>query len=190
MLTGHILDWGLGKVRNLGSLIQRLIARSGEPVIRQALRQAMLILGNQFVLGETIEDALKNAEDEARAGYRFSFDMLGEAARTAEDAARYTARYEEAVAAIAAWAGEPMSRTDEVLHARPGLSVKLSALHPRYEPSQEARLHAELMPRLTALAQAMRDAWLPLTIDAEEAERLDLSLAMLEKLFTDPSLAG
>ena len=189
MLTGHILDWGLGKVRDLGSLIQRLIARSGEPVIRQALRQAMRILGNQFVLGETIEDALRTPRTR-RAGYRFSFDMLGEAARTAEDAARYTARYEEAVAAIAAWAGEPMSRTDEVLHARPGLSVKLSALHPRYEPSQDARLHAELMPRLTALAQAMRDAWLPLTIDAEEAERLDLSLAMLEPLFTDPALSG
>ncbi len=94
------------------------------------------------------------------------------------------------MAAIAAWAGEPTSRTDEVLHARPGLSVKLSALHPRYEPSQEARLHEELMPRLASLAQAMRDAWLPLTIDAEEAERLDLSLAMLEKLFTDPALSG
>ena len=190
MLTGHILDWGLGKVRDLGSLIQRLIARSGEPVIRQALRQAMRILGNQFVLGETIEEALSNAEGEARAGYRFSFDMLGEAARTAEDAARYTARYEEAVAAIAAWAGEPKSRADEVLHARPGVSVKLSALHPRYEPPQEARLDEELMPRLASLARAMRDAWLPLTIDAEEAERLDLSLAMLEPLFTDPALSG
>ncbi len=140
MLTGHIVDWGLGKVRDLGSRVQRLIARSGEPVIRQALRQAMRILGDQFVLGETIEAALANAEDEAREGYRFSFDMLGEAARTGEDATRYTARYEEAVAAIAAWAGEPTARTEEALHARPGLSVKLSALHPRYEPSQEARL--------------------------------------------------
>jgi RHH-type proline utilization regulon transcriptional repressor/proline dehydrogenase/delta 1-pyrroline-5-carboxylate dehydrogenase len=190
MLTGHILDWGLGKVRDLGSLIQRLIARSGEPVIRQALCQAMRILGNQFVLGGTIEEALSNARDEAREGYRFSFDMLGEAARTAEDAARYTARYEEAVATIAAWAGDPEARTDDALHARPGLSVKLSALHPRYEPSQEVRLHEELMPRLASLARAMRDAWLPLTIDAEEAERLDLSLAMLEPLLTDPALSG
>jgi len=190
MLTGHIVDWGLSKMRDLGGLVQRLIARSGEPVIRQALRQAVRILGNQFVLGETIEAALTNAEDEAREGYRFSFDMLGEAARTEEDAARYMARYEEAVSAIAAWAGEPATRTEEELHTRPGLSVKLSALHPRYDPKQEARLHEELVPRLMALAHAMREAWLPLTIDAEEAERLDLSLAMLGPLLTDPALSG
>ena len=190
MLTGHMVDWGEGKGKDLASLVQRLIGRSGEPVIRQALRQAMRILGNQFVLGETIGAALKNATDEARQGYRFSFDMLGEAARTAEDATRYAARYDAAVTAIAAWAGEPQARTDEVLHQRPGLSVKLSALHPRYQPSQEARLQVELVPRLSALARAMRDFWLPLTIDAEEAERLNLSLALLEPLFTDPALAG
>ncbi len=105
MLTGHMVDWGEDKGRTLGSLVQHLVARSGEPVIRQALRQAMRILGNQFVLGETIEDALANAEDERREGYRFSFDMLGEAARTSDDAGRYAARYQGAVAAIAAWAG-------------------------------------------------------------------------------------
>ncbi|WP_244500239.1 bifunctional proline dehydrogenase/L-glutamate gamma-semialdehyde dehydrogenase PutA [Methyloceanibacter superfactus] len=190
MLTGHVVDWGEGKGNDLASLVQRLIGRSGEPVIRQALRQAMRILGNQFVLGETIEAALENAEDDAGEGYRFSFDMLGEAARTEDDARRYTARYDAAVTAIADWAGDPPDRTDDVLHQRPGLSVKLSALHPRYHPSQEARLQAELVPRLTELAGAMRAAWLPLTIDAEEAERLDLSLAMLEPLFTDPALAG
>jgi len=190
MLTGHMVDWGDGGGRDPGSLVQRLIARSGEPVIRQALRQAMRILGNQFVLGETIEGALANAADERREGYRFSFDMLGEAARTSDAAARYAARYQEAVAAIAAWAGEPAERTEEALQARPGLSVKLSALHPRYQPSQEARLHEELVPRLRALALAMRAAWLPLTIDAEEADRLDLSLALLKPLLTDPVLAG
>ena len=190
MLTGHMVDWGEDKGRTLGSLVQHLVARSGEPVIRQALRQAMRILGNQFVLGETIEDALANAEDERREGYRFSFDMLGEAARTSDDAGRYAARYQGAVAAIAAWAGEPAERTEEALQARPGLSVKLSALHPRYQPSQDARLHEELVPRLRALALAMRVAWLPLTIDAEEADRLDLSLALLEPLLTDPALAG
>jgi RHH-type proline utilization regulon transcriptional repressor/proline dehydrogenase/delta 1-pyrroline-5-carboxylate dehydrogenase len=189
MLTGHLVDWGEGKGENLGSLVQRLIAHSGEPVIREALRQAMRILGDQFVLGQTIEDALDNAAYEKSQGYRFSFDMLGEAARTEEDAARYTTRYLDAVQAIAAWAGAPPALTDESLHARPGLSVKLSALHPRYEPSQEARLREELLPRLTALARAMRDAWLPLTIDAEEAERLDMSLALLEPLLTDPALA-
>jgi RHH-type proline utilization regulon transcriptional repressor/proline dehydrogenase/delta 1-pyrroline-5-carboxylate dehydrogenase len=190
MLTGHLVDWGEGKGENLGSLVQRLIARSGEPVIREALRQAMRILGDQFVLGQTIDDALDNAAYEKSQGYRFSFDMLGEAARTEEDAARYMARYMEAVRAIAAWAGEPPTLTDESLQARPGLSVKLSALHPRYDPSQEDPLREELLPRLTALARAMREAWLPLTIDAEEAERLDLSLALLEPLLTDPALSG
>ena len=189
MLTGHILDWSERRQADPASMVQRLIARSGEPVIRQALRQAMRILGNQFVLGETIEEALANAEDEAEQGYRFSFDMLGEAARTEDDAERYALRYEEAAEAIASWAGHPAVRSEGELIDRPGLSVKLSALHPRYQPSQEARLKAELVPRLVTLAQAMRDAWLPLTIDAEEAERLDLSLALMEPLFTDPKLA-
>ncbi len=102
MLTGHLLDWSGNRQSDPASMVQRLIARSGEPVIRQALRQAMRILGKQFVLGETIEEALANGEDEAEQGYRFSFDMLGEAARTADDAERYASRYEEAADAIAA----------------------------------------------------------------------------------------
>ena len=189
MLTGHIVDWAESDKGDFASRVQRLIARSGETVIRQALRQAMRILGRQFVLGETISDALANAEDERSQGYRFSFDMLGEAARTDDDASRYAARYIEAAEAIAAWAGEPKARTEEELHRRPGLSVKLSALHPRYQPTQEARLRAELLPRLWALAHLMREAWLPLTIDAEEADKLDLSLALLEPLFSDPALS-
>ncbi len=96
MLTGHMLDWGEDDGADLGSRLQRLIGRSGEPVIRQALRHAMRILGNQFVLGQTIEEALDNASYESSQGYRFSFDMLGEAARTAEDANRYAARYADA----------------------------------------------------------------------------------------------
>jgi RHH-type proline utilization regulon transcriptional repressor/proline dehydrogenase/delta 1-pyrroline-5-carboxylate dehydrogenase len=190
MLTGHIVDWSENKRSDAAGLVQRLIARSGEPVIRQALRQAMRILGRQFVLGQSIEEALANAEDERKLGYRFSFDMLGEAARTEEDAERYTRRYSEAIAAIAAWAGEPEWRTEEELQRRPGLSVKLSALHPRYQPSQEARLQEELVPRLFELAVAMREAWLPLCIDAEEADKLELSLALSEPLLTDPGLSG
>jgi len=190
MLTGRMIDWSEQRQTDFAGMVQRLIARSGERVIRQALRQAMRILGNQFVLGETIEEALANAENEAEQGYRFSFDMLGEAARTDEDAARYTQCYEAAVEAIAEFAGPPLVRSEEELHDRPGLSVKLSALHPRYQPSQEARLQAELGPRLANLAHAMREAWLPLTIDAEEADRLDLSLAVLEPLCTDPALSG
>ncbi|MGH6749796.1 MAG: bifunctional proline dehydrogenase/L-glutamate gamma-semialdehyde dehydrogenase PutA, partial [Methyloceanibacter sp.] len=189
MLTGRIVDWAESDEGDFPSRVQRLIARSGETVIRQALRQAMRILGRQFVLGETISDALANAEDEGSQGYRFSFDMLGEAARTDDDASRYGARYIEAAEAIAAWAGEPKARTEEELHRRPGLSVKLSALHPRYQPTQEARLRAELRPRLFALAHLMHEAWLPLTIDAEEADKLDLSLALLEPLFSDPALS-
>jgi RHH-type proline utilization regulon transcriptional repressor/proline dehydrogenase/delta 1-pyrroline-5-carboxylate dehydrogenase len=190
MLTGRIVDWGESRRSDPAGLVPRLIARSGEPVIRQALRQAMRILGRQFVLGQTIAEALANAEEERSQGYRFSFDMLGEAARTEDDAKRYTLRYSEAVQVIAAWAGDPSARTDEELQQRPGLSVKLSALHPRYQPSQEGRLQEELAPRLLQLARAMREAWLPLTIDAEEADKLDLSLSLIEPLFTDPKLSG
>jgi len=190
MLTGRLLDWSEGKETDVASLLQRLIGRSGEPLIRQAVRQAMRILGGQFVLGRTIDEALTNAKDEAALGYRFSFDMLGEAARTADDAERYARRYERAAEAIAAWAGVPAARSEDVLMERPGLSVKLSALHPRYHPSQSERLRSELGPRLARLARAMRDAWLPLTIDAEEADRLNLSLELLEPLFADPALAG
>src|SRR6185503_20199616 len=143
MLTGRVIDWGAGEGNTPAGMIQRLIGRSGEPVIRQALRQAMRILGGQFVLGQTIEEALANAEEEAEQGYRFSFDMLGEAARTAADAERYAARYHEAVEAIAAWAGSPHLRDEQELRTRPGLSVKLSALHPRYQPAQEERLRQE-----------------------------------------------
>ncbi len=190
MLTGRVLDWSADQGGDLGAMVQRLVGRSGEPVIRQALRQAMRILGGQFVLGQTIGDALANAEDEAARGYRFSFDMLGEAARTDEDAERYASRYNEAIAAISAWAGAPRARTDDELHARPGLSVKLSALHPRYVPSREAQLQQELLPRLRALALAMREAWLPLTVDAEEQDRLELSLSLFDQLLADPALAG
>ncbi|MEM7192405.1 MAG: bifunctional proline dehydrogenase/L-glutamate gamma-semialdehyde dehydrogenase PutA, partial [Pseudomonadota bacterium] len=190
MLTGHLLDWAQDPATDLSAHVQRLVARSGEPVIREAVRRAMRILGKQFVLGETIAAALANAKSDMADGYRFSFDMLGEGARTAEDAARYTKRYADAASALSEHAGAPKARTEAVLHTRPGLSVKLSALHPRYVLSQEGRLLGELVPQLRSLARQMRDAWLPLTIDAEEAERLDLSLAMLGPLFTDPHLQG
>jgi len=190
MLTGRLLDWSEVKETDVASVLQRLIGRSGEPLIRQAVRHAMRILGSQFVLGRTIDEALTNAKDEAAQGYRFSFDMLGEAARTGDDAERYAQRYEQAAEAIAAGADAPAARSDEALMERPGLSVKLSALHPRYHASQSERLRAELGPRLHTLARAMKDAWLPLTVDAEEADRLDLSLELLEPLFTDPALAG
>ena len=190
MLTGRVIDWGEGEGGDFASLLQRLIGRSGEPVIRQALRQAMRILGNQFVLGETIGEALDEAEDEARQGYRFSFDMLGEAARTRDDAGIYFDRYMDAIAAVGAWAGSPAARTDEELQSRPGLSVKLSALHPSYAPSQQAELLRELLPQLKDIARAARDAWLPLTIDAEEQDKLELSLSLFGPLLADQDLKG
>ncbi|QKP78777.1 bifunctional proline dehydrogenase/L-glutamate gamma-semialdehyde dehydrogenase PutA [Methyloligella sp. GL2] len=190
MLTGRVLDWGTRDGAEISARLQRLVSRSGEGVIREALRHAMRILGGQFVLGETIEQALKNGASDAAKGYRFSFDMLGEAARSEADAKRYFERYAHAAEAIGKSEGRPEPRDDASLQSRSGLSVKLSALHPRYVPSQEARLHSELLPRLKALALAMREAWLPLTIDAEEADRLELSLGLLQALFEDPDLAA
>jgi RHH-type proline utilization regulon transcriptional repressor/proline dehydrogenase/delta 1-pyrroline-5-carboxylate dehydrogenase len=190
MLTGRVLDWGTSDGNEISKRLQRLVSRTGEGVIRESLRHAMRILGAQFVLGETIEEAIRNGKDEAGRGYRFSYDMLGEAARSEDDAQRYLQRYAHAIEAIAADEGEPARRDGATLHERSGLSVKLSALHPRYRPAQEARMHAELLSRLKRLALAMREAYLPLTIDAEEADRLDLSLSLLQPLFEDPDLAG
>ncbi|MFD0987124.1 bifunctional proline dehydrogenase/L-glutamate gamma-semialdehyde dehydrogenase PutA [Methyloligella solikamskensis] len=190
MLTGRVLNWGTSNGNEISKRLQRLVSRTGEGVIRESLRHAMRILGGQFVLGETIEEAIRNGKDAAGRGYRFSYDMLGEAARSEDDAQRYLQRYAHAIEAIAADQGEPAKRDGETLHQRSGLSIKLSALHPRYEPSQAARMQAELLPRLKRLAVAMREAYLPLTIDAEEADRLDLSLSLLQPLFEDPDLAG
>ena len=190
MLTGRILDWDKGSGRDTGNMLQRLVAKSGEPVIRRALRQAMRILGGQFVIGQNIGEALANAEPETRRGYRFSFDMLGEAARTDSDALRHAARYHEAAEALANWEGPPTDRHEDELLKRSGLSVKLSALHPRYQPSQAPLLRKGLLPRLAEIAHTMRDAWLPLTIDAEEADRLDLSLDLFQALVTDPGFKG
>jgi RHH-type proline utilization regulon transcriptional repressor/proline dehydrogenase/delta 1-pyrroline-5-carboxylate dehydrogenase len=155
--------------------LDRLLRRLGEPVIRQAVRRAMRILGRQFVLGETIEQALARARDDEAAGYRFSYDMLGEAARTERDAARYFERYSHGIKALAAGAaGLGPERA-------PGISVKLSALDPRYEFAQRERVHGVLLDRLVALCELARDRGVGLCVDAEESERLDLSLDLIEK---------
>ncbi|MEQ8193250.1 MAG: bifunctional proline dehydrogenase/L-glutamate gamma-semialdehyde dehydrogenase PutA [Rhodospirillales bacterium] len=183
MLTGKIirLDGGPGDV---GSFLQNLMAKSGEPVIRAALVHAMKILGGQFVMGRTIEEALARMTEDDCAPYRFSFDMLGEAARTAADAERYFRAYEKAVAAVGRASG------GKGVIDGPGISVKLSALHPRYEPAQAERIAKELLPRLKALALMARDGDIPLCIDAEEAHRLEPSLDVLDALFRDPELRG
>jgi RHH-type proline utilization regulon transcriptional repressor/proline dehydrogenase/delta 1-pyrroline-5-carboxylate dehydrogenase len=171
MLTGRILRWEKLAAGGVEGVLAKLVARSGEPVIRQAVREAIRILGRQFVMGRTIKEALERAA--AAEAYRHSFDMLGEAARTAADAERYHESYARAIAAIGAAAGGkgPL--------AAPGISIKLSALHPRYEWAQKERVVRELVPRLIALVEAARKADIGVTIDAEEADRLDLHLDVM-----------
>jgi RHH-type proline utilization regulon transcriptional repressor/proline dehydrogenase/delta 1-pyrroline-5-carboxylate dehydrogenase len=183
MLTGRILKLDEGGT-DLGGILKRLVTRSGEPVIRQAVTQAMKILGRQFVMGRTIAEALDRAEATEARGYRYSYDMLGEAARTAADAKRYLEAYEKAIAAIGkASAGKGPIKG-------PGISIKLSALHPRYEFAQRQRVMTELVPRIVTLAQAAKRFDIGFTIDAEEADRLDLSLDVIEAVSADPSLVG
>jgi RHH-type transcriptional regulator, proline utilization regulon repressor / proline dehydrogenase / delta 1-pyrroline-5-carboxylate dehydrogenase len=181
MLTGKVLeDTDRGVVGHLRAAVKRL----GEPVIRRAVAQAMKEMGRQFVLGEDIAAAMKRAEELEAKGYTYSYDMLGEAARTEGDARRYHLSYSKAITAIAAAA-----RGNDI-RANPGISVKLSALHPRYEVAKEARVMAELVPRVRALAGLAKAAGLGFNIDAEEADRLALSCKVIEAVLEDPSLAG
>lgn len=185
--------WGLvvcGKLLSprqatgLAGSLSTLIARYGEPVIRRGVDMAMRLMGEQFVTGQTIDDALKNSRQLNAKGFRYSYDMLGEAATTAADADRYYREYETAIHAIgkaAAGAG---------VYRGPGISVKLSALHPRYSRLQQDRVMTELLPRLTSLARLARQYDIGFNIDAEEADRLEISLDLLEALCFDPSLAG
>jgi RHH-type proline utilization regulon transcriptional repressor/proline dehydrogenase/delta 1-pyrroline-5-carboxylate dehydrogenase len=190
MLTGKVVRLGRDKGTGPTAILKRLVGRSGEPVIRQALRQAMRVLGDSFVLGRTIEEALARAAPLEAKGYRFSFDMLGERARTAQDAQRYFGRYMAAVDAVgkAHPAGGDLRPRD--LQARPSISVKLSALHPRFDPGKEERLIHELLPRLVELAAAARSRGVGLTIDAEEQDRLEQTLDLFAAAFGDPALEG
>ena len=191
MLTGRIVRVEEGASEaSIPGLFNRLVRRSGEPVIRQALRQAMRMMGDQFVLGTDIQQALKRAAPQEAKGYSFSYDMLGEAAKTRADADRYLERYHEALDAVGRAAGVPEGESIEAAMRRPGLSVKLSAIHPRYEPSKAADLYDELLPSLVELAASAREKGLGLTIDAEEQSRLDLSLGLFERLIEDPAVAG
>jgi len=181
MLTGKVLDDGpVGVVGHLKAAVKRL----GEPVIRTAVTRAMKEMGRNFVLGETIEKAMKRARELEAQGYTYSYDMLGEAARTESDARRYHLSYSAAITSIA------QAATKGDIRANPGISVKLSALHPRYEVAKRARVMAELVPRVRALAGLARAAGLGFNIDAEEADRLALSCDVIEAVLSDPSLAG
>ncbi len=162
--------------------IGRLAKRLGAPAVRAATRQAMRLMGSHFVLGETIEQALARAD--STSGPRYSFDMLGEGARTALDAGRYFNSYASAIDAIG------RAADDRPLPDRPGISVKLSALHPRFEATSHDRVMAELVPRLIELAQQAKAYDLNFTVDAEEADRLELSLDVIVAVLGDTSLAG
>ncbi|MBD3787143.1 MAG: bifunctional proline dehydrogenase/L-glutamate gamma-semialdehyde dehydrogenase PutA [Sphingomonadales bacterium] len=185
MLTGRVLDDDQG---GIAGTLRGAIRRLGEPVIRAAVGRAMKEMGRQFVLGETIEAALTRAKKREAQGFTYSYDMLGEAAMTARDAARYAADYRAAIAAIAG-ACVPLDKGGRV-ETNPGISIKLSALHPRYEVAQEGRVMAELVPVVRDLARAAKAANMGLNVDAEEQDRLVLSLKVIGAVLADPELAG
>jgi len=179
-ITARVIQPGETPTSIIGGLAKRL----GVPTVRTATRQAMRVMGNHFVLGQTIEEALKRAGSKSGKLYRYSFDMLGEGARTQADADRYFASYAAAIDAIGRSAG------NDRLPNRPGISVKLSALHPRYDATNHERVLTELTPKVVKLAQKAKSYDLNFTVDAEEADRLELSLDIIDAVIADPSLAG
>ena len=182
VLTGRLVT--TTSEQGLSAALTRLIARSGEPIIRAGVDVAMRLMGEQFVTGRTIEEAIGNSREREARGFTFSYDMLGEAATTAQDAARNLDEYERAVHAI----GRASHRRG--IYEGPGISIKLSALHPRYQRIKRARVMNELLPRVKHLAALAKAHDIGFNIDAEEADRLDLSLDILEALSLDPDLKG
>jgi RHH-type proline utilization regulon transcriptional repressor/proline dehydrogenase/delta 1-pyrroline-5-carboxylate dehydrogenase len=186
MLSGRVVDASEMAGWDFEAIWRRALARLGEPVIRQAVISAVRLLGRHFVLGRTIEEALRESRALAERGYRFSFDMLGEAAVTKADAARYFDRYREAIHAIArAFPGRAGP-----LIARPNVSIKLTALHPRFDYVKRRRVMIDLLPRLVQLCNDAVEAHLSVTIDSEESERLDLTLDVFEALGEESALKG
>ena len=187
MLTGKVIGPPRAALSGPGKFVQGLVRGSGEPVIRAAMMQAMRIMGEQFVLGRTVKEALKRGKRIVKAGEaaHFSFDMLGEGARTTDDAKRYFDAYARAIGMIAE--AEDAATDPE---NKSGISVKLSALHPRYEAVNETRVMAQLYPRILELCEAAAKANINLCLDAEEADRLVISLKILEALMREPSLQG
>ncbi len=184
MLTGRVFREERELETRVVATLRRMVQRIGEPVVRTAVAQAMRVMGQQFVLGRTIEEAIERGQGMRENGYRYSYDMLGEAARTDADARRYARAYARAIAAIS---GHADSR---FVHDNPGISVKLSALYPRYEYVQRERVMEELVPRLAALVVQARNANIGLNVDAEEADRLDLSMDVIEAVLRNRDLAG
>lgn len=184
MLTGKVTGLSNGKDAP-GKMLGRLIQRAGEPVIRSAMHQAMKIMGKQFVLGRSISEAIKNSQSYRAKGYTYSFDMLGETAFTDDDADRYFESYRQALATLAS--SHEDWRQDK---PTPSISIKLSALHPKYEESHAEWVMEELGNRLTQLVEEARKLNVALTIDAEEADRLELSLRLFKKVYQSPASKG
>jgi RHH-type proline utilization regulon transcriptional repressor/proline dehydrogenase/delta 1-pyrroline-5-carboxylate dehydrogenase len=184
LLTGKVINLDHHQ-RSLGKLVSGIVTKAGEPIIRSALKKAMKILGTEFVLGETIASALQNSVAYARKNYLFSYDVLGEGARSASQASHYYEGYKQAITAIGQAADPtlPFSR-------RPSISIKLSALHPRYELFKYERMQQELLPKLKELCQMAMGQHISVTLDAEEASRLDLSLLLFTELLSDPQFEG
>lgn len=184
ILTGKVLKPELAEAK-LSKTLFKLINRSSEVVVRNVAKKAMRIMSKQFVMGETIDKAIKNARKKESQGYRYSYDMLGEAALTASDAERYFNAYKNAIEALG-------TKTDKYgnVYTRASISIKLSALFPRYNETQRDRVMAILPDKLLALARLCKYYDIALTVDAEESERLDLSLDVIEKAFNDSSLDG
>ncbi|MDX1442944.1 MAG: bifunctional proline dehydrogenase/L-glutamate gamma-semialdehyde dehydrogenase PutA [Gammaproteobacteria bacterium] len=185
MLTGKMLKLNERDEDNAGNIMDKAIQRIGEPMVRTAMRQAMRIMGFQFVMGRTIKEAMKRSTSKDHKLYRHSFDMLGEAALTYDDAEKYFRAYSDAIDAI----GENMGEGFNVFSA-PSISVKLSALHPRYEIARRDQVLEEMVPKLRALAERAKKHDIALTVDAEEADRLDISLDVIEAVYRSESLAG
>ncbi len=185
MLTGRFVELGREAKNTPSSFLKKLIGKSGEPVVRAAMKQAMRIMGGQFVLGRTIAEALRNGAKDATSLTRFSFDMLGESAMTAADAERYFTAYEKAAQTI----GESAKGGGDVF-AQPSISVKLSALHARYEEKNKSGCIPPLVEKMLRLCVIAHSRNMGLTIDAEEAARLDISLSVLELLAARPELKG
>ena len=184
MLTGHLVNLSENTRHDFTGSLKRLVGRAGEPAIRLAVRQAMRIMGHQFVMGRSIDEALDRCAKKEYAMYRYSYDMLGESALTAETAERYQQDYRNAIAAIGA-RGPYANHTDA-----PSISVKLSALHPRYEVAKRELARRQLGEKLLELSQLAMKHGIALSVDAEEAERLELSLDIIGDVFAHPSLEG
>ncbi len=182
MLVGKVLE--PAPPAGVLAVVRGATKRLGEPVIRAAIGRSMKLLGKQFVLGRTIEEAVRQGAPDQKLGFSFSYDMLGEAAMTADDAAAYYKAYWQAIAYLA----KRSSNAD--IRDNPGISIKLSALHPRYEEGQRTRIMAELVPLVSKLAVAAKTAGMGLNIDAEETDRLDLSLDVIEAVLRSDELAG